>query len=160
MVRPTINSEKHMRQIPINVTMGGTVENLVLVLAAQNPTTVNHVRVGAVVKAVWIELWVMANMNAIGSQTVIVEKLTSGQGGPTFLQMADLHDYTNKKNIFYTTQGLTGENDTNPIPIIRQWIKIPKGKQRFGLGDQLVISLSANLEDLQHCGNVIYKEYY
>ncbi len=161
MVRPTINSEKHYRQVTVDSVLGGTVKNNTIAVAVAVPSGAqSEVRVGAVIKAVYVEMWVMAEAQNIGSQTIILQK-TVGDADPiTFLEMADLHGYRNKKNVLYTTQGLTGENDTNPIPVMRGWYKIPKGKQRMGLGDQLVLSMSANTEDLRHCGLYIYKEYF
>jgi len=58
----------------------------------------------------------------------------------------------------YTTQGLTSEQNANAVPIIRQWFKIPKGKQRFGLGDQMVLNISAAQEGVENCGMFIFKE--
>ena len=156
-----INSNKHIRQIPVDATMGGTIANIPIAIAAAVPTGNDvDVREGAEIKAVFCELWVMANAQNIGSITLTIEKLVAGQTPMTFVQSAQLDAYPNKKNIFYTTQGLTGENDTNPIPFIRMWVKIPKGKQRFGLGDSLYANLSANLEDAQHCGVFVYKERF
>lgn len=76
----------------------------------------------------------------------------------TFTNSATLDSYSNKKNVLYTTQGLTPDANGNPIPFVRQWFKIPKGKQRFGLTDSLVLNISANVEDVTHCGLMIYKE--
>ena len=161
MVRPTVNSVKHIRQFPIEDITAGTIKNASIVtVSSQSPTGATQVRVGATVKAVYIELWVLANMNAVGSMTITVEKISSGGPAMTFTDSATLNEYANKKNILYTTQGLTPENDGNPVPFLRMWIKIPKGKQRFGLGDSLAMNVSANLEDHKICGTTIFKEYY
>ncbi len=158
-MRAPINSIKHMVQVGINEVMGGTVLETTLVTAVADPSTSVQIEQGSIVKAVYIELWVLAAGQQVGSFTFIVEKQSGGQPAPDFSDMATLHDYPNKKNILYTTQGLVGESDANPTPILRTWVKIPKGKQRFGLGDGLRWTISSNIENQTHCGLAIYKEY-
>ncbi len=114
------------------------------------------VPVGAVVKAVYVELWTNTSSAQVGSQQALVAKFPANSG-ITFANHGDLNSYENKKNIFYTTQGLSGDSNSNPTPIIRQWIKIPKGKQRIGLGDKIQLSVASFLEDLSLCGLIIYK---
>ncbi len=92
--------------------------------------------------------------------TLTVEKKRTTETDMTNAQSANLQSYPNKKNILYTTQGIVNSTHTGPaIPIIRQWIKIPKGKQRFGLGDQFMVNLNSGGGSLQTCGIFIYKEY-
>ena len=160
-MRPIITSRKHLVQIPVDSVMGGTLKVIPLANALQNAdhAVATNVNVGATIKAIYVEMWIMAEAQNIGSITLTVEKLEGTQPEMIFAQNAVLHNYANKKNIFYTTQGLTGENDTNPIPFLRAWIKIPKGKQRFGSNDRLVINLAGNTEDARHCGLVIFKDY-
>ena len=160
-MKSPINSEKHYRQVSVDATMGGTIKNNTIVVATETPAgNQSECRIGAVIKAVYVEMWVMASAQNIGSQTISLEKRSGDSPLMTFAQAAQLHTYPNKKNILYVTQGLTGENDSNPIPVMRGWFNIPKGKQRFGLGDSLILNLSANVEDLQHCGLYIFKEYF
>jgi len=160
-MRATINSVKHIRQVPIDTTTGGAVKIIKLVESVEIPAGATaDVRQGAVVKAIYIELWLQSVDTTVGSQTTMLEKVSGGQPDATFAQMAALHDYPNKKNVFYITQGLTAEFGANPVAILRTWVKIPKGKQRFGLGDKLQLTLSANLQGLKHCGLAIFKEYY
>ncbi len=106
-----------------------------------------------------MELWVMAAGAQPGATTVIVEKLPGPATNISAGDMANLHDYNNKKNIFYTTQGLVGDSNTNPAPLIRQWIKIPKGKQRFGLNDRLNFTILGLVDDIEYCGLSIFKAY-
>jgi len=70
-----------------------------------------------------------------------------------------LDSYVNKKNILYTTMGLVGPNDEQPLPIIRQWFKIPKGKQRMGSNDTIKLNISAITNGLNYCGFSTNKEY-
>ncbi len=160
-MRPSINSEKHIVQIPLSEIVAGNVSNNVLLTATQNPTARTEVRVGATVKAIFVEIWIIAQGNATGSITATIEKSVSGLANIDFGSMAQLHGYDNKKNIFYTTQGLTSQDAAgSPTPFLRAWVKIPKGKQRMGQGDRLLLNISANLANEQICGLAIYKEYY
>ncbi len=121
---------------------------------------VDEVAEGAIVKAIYLELWILDSAND-GSFVINLCKVPILNAGPTFTNMNSLGTYVNKKNILYTTQGLTPNNGVgNPIPIIRQWFKIPKTKQRFGLGDTLVLTIANNgANTLEYCGFALYKEY-
>ncbi len=115
---------------------------------------------GSVIKAVYIELWLLGSGTTQSSFVVIVEKSQGGTADPTFTEMTTLDAYPNKKNVLYSSQGLIGPSDTNPVPVLRQWLKIPKSKNRFGLGDRIRISVaSLGAQDLQGCGLTIYKSY-
>jgi len=159
-MRPPINSEKHIRQIPIASVAEQVVAVSALAEAQRDPAAAQHVRIGAVIKAIYIEIWLLASAQQPGSFTLTVEKFTAGSGAPSISDMTALNSYANKKNIFYTTQGLIGDANTNPVPLIRQWIKIPKGKQRIAQGDNLVLNIAANVESIDFCGLAIYKEYF
>jgi len=128
-----------------------------LIVQNDSPDAAAHVVEGARIEAIYIELWVLAGSQQPGSITVTVEKAISGLPSPTFIEMATLDTYANKKNIFYTTQGLTPDANGNPVPFIRQWFKIPKGKQRWGREDKLKLNISANVEDCTFCGLAIFK---
>ncbi len=126
------------------------------------PATPTNVVVGSAVKAVFLELWLIGEASQIATATWIVEKIQNAAVSATQAQMQALHDYPNKRNILKMGQGIIGENNSNPIPIVREWIKIPKGKQRFAQGDVLKFSVSAIGQadnGLEICGFSIYKEY-
>lgn len=160
-MRPIVHSVKHIVQTPINQILTGTRENILVVIATES-TAANlstEVEEGSNVKAVYVEMW-LENQSNLGHAVAILEKVEHGGAGATFADMGALFSYNNKKNIFFTHEGLTA-NDAigNPIPMVRQWFKIPKGKQRFGLGDRLVLTISnPSANDLNRCGMFIYKE--
>ncbi len=160
-MKPIIHSTKHIVQAPISQVGTGTRENLLIVQAVQSTVANSSTEVeeGAIVKAVYVEMW-LQNKAALGHSIVILEKTPDGSQGATFTEMGDLFTYTNKKNILFTHEGLTSDDAIgNPLPVIRQWFKIPKGKQRFGLGDRLVLTISnPSSVDLNRCGMFIYKE--
>ena len=145
MVRPTINSEKHIVQQSSTLVAGGGVFNMEILDVVQNPVNANEIRIGAVVKAVFVELWLNGSDDVnYPSFTFIVEKTSSGASPATFGNMTSLHGYENKKNVLITSQGILGNKGTaQSVPIHRSWIAIPKGKQRFGQGDKLFVNLSA-----------------
>ncbi len=126
-------------------------------------TTPNQISEGATVKACYIEFWVSQDSaSVVGSYTFVIFKQPGIASAITSANMAALHDYTNKKNILFTAQGLLTPNDGGQVPIVRAWYKIPKGKQRFGLGDKIQIVLrnnNATAVDINFCGLAIYKEY-
>ncbi len=159
----TINTTKHY----VHHSPTAVASSAVLVLAdidAVALPSVNlpqEVRAGAVVKAISVEIWVLANGAPHGSFTITVEKAKGGQPDITFAQNSSgLHTYPNKANILYTTQGFIGGEANNAVPLLKQWVAIPKGKQRFALGDQLRINLSSIVQGIQFCGMIVYKEYY
>ncbi len=162
MVRPVVHSTKHYVQFPLDQITTASRQAITLAQAVGG-TVANlstEVVEGSSIKAVYVELW-LQNQSNLGESIVTVCKDTNDGQGPTFAQMASLFTYVNKKNILFTHQGLT-TNDSQgpPLNIIRGWIKIPKGKQRFGLGDRLLLSISnTSSNNLDRCGFAIYKEY-
>ena len=162
MVRPMVHSKKHYAQITLSTATTGTRNNETLVTAVESTVanTANEVREGSTIKAVWFEMWAIGT-TADQFYTAIVVKLPSGLGNPSFTNMTNLFAYENKKNILYTTQGLTGNDGISiPLPIYKDWIKIPKSKQRFGLGDKLMFVIASRGDaTLTYCGIAVYKEY-
>ncbi len=161
MVRPSINSVKHYVQVSLATVLAGANSAINVALAVDAPTadSASEVRVGASIKAVYVEMWVRAGDTAHGSTLLTFGKATGGQT-MSFAEQIDLHNYTAKNNILYHTQGTTNDQDADAIPFIRMWIKIPKGKQRMALGDRLFLSISAQALDNIICGFMTYKEYY
>ncbi len=159
-----INSIKHYVQHTDAVVASGAIVNDRIIDAVVAPanTKVDDVIEGAVIKAVYIERWILGEgAAAVPSQfTLTVEKLQGGQGFMTFTESQNLASYDNKKNILYTTQGIVGEASVgaSTVPILRTWILIPKGKQRFGLGDELVCNIGF-VTSGRRCGVETYKEY-
>ncbi len=160
-MRPIIHSVKHyvqqtrstvatvaLVQIDIVDSVESTVANLV-----------DEVPEGSTVKAVFVEMW-LQDSSSDGSFIVSLEKVPGGFAGQSFTNSNSLGTYLNKRNLLYVTQGLSANNaGMNPVPIIRQWFKIPKGKQRFGLGEKLKLNITNNGPNtLEFCGFFTYKE--
>ncbi len=162
-MRPIIKTKKHIFQISQSTVAQAVIANSDFLFAIEGPsTTPDQVNEGAIVRACYVELWLSQDSaSVIGSYTVALYKDPGGTNPATTANMAALHDYTNKKNLFFTAQGLLTPNDGGQVPVMRGWYKIPKGKQRFGLGDRMRITIRNNnvtAVDINFCGLVIFKE--
>ncbi len=162
MVRPMVHSSKHYVQFGIDQISTGTLQSVNLVQAVEGSVAAAafHVAEGSTVKAVYIELW-LQNQGNLGESIVTVTKDPQDLAGPSFTQHASLNAYANKKNVLFTHQGLTSNDGVSgPVVVLRNWIKIPKSKQRFGLGDKINLCISnVSSGDLNRCGFAIFKEY-
>ncbi len=160
-MKPIIHSTKHIVQQSRSQTATVSISVIDIVKAVEGTvaSAVDEVIEGASVRAVYVEMWILDSSND-GSFVLTLEKLPSNLANMFFSNSNALGTYPNKKNILYTTQGLSPNNGVgNPVPIIRQWFKIPKGKQRFGLKDRLVLNITNNgLNNLEFCGFFLYKE--
>ncbi len=160
-MRAPIHSVKHYIQRSLLTVLAGQLQNFTIVKAREVGSLVNaeDIQEGAVVKAVFVEMWLRTNDTSPGTVLVTLTKVPGIGAVPTFSDMIALNDYDNKKNILYHTQGLTNDQNADAIPFIRQWFKIPKGKQRFGRDDRLILSITAQALDQNICGFSTYKEY-
>ncbi len=161
-MRAPIHSDKHYVQKTLTTVTTGVTNETIIVQAVEGSVAagVNQVVEGALVKAVFAEMWVIGSVSNQFFTAAII-KLEGGALTPATANMAALGTYTNKKNILYTTQGLASNDGiAAPVPLMRGWVKIPKGKQRFGLGDELVwVLTSRGSDDIIMCGFFTYKEY-
>jgi len=161
-MRPIVHSTKHYVQITLSsvITVSRNSETLVTAVESTVANLGQEVEEGAIVKAVYVELWAEAESNS-GFYTLIISKDPSGLGQISFADITNLFAYPNKKNILYTSQALTANDGiANPIPLLKGWIKIPKSKQRFGLGDKLRLTIaSRGANTINYCGFATYKEY-
>ncbi len=158
-----INSIKHYVQVE-NAQIASGVNrsvNLVDAVGQSAVSSTEDVVEGSLVKAIFIEQWIKS-FAAAGEDTkfqFLIEKVPAGQTPVTFTQLNNMMTYPNKKNVLFFSQGVIGDLTTQSIPIIRNWVKIPKGKQRMGLGDKISIAISATAAVIQSCGFSVYKEY-
>ncbi len=163
-MRQIIQSKKHINQHSQGTVAQAAIDNFVICTAIEGPsTTPEFISEGAIVKACYVEMWVgTESATVVNSYTIALYKDPGGSNPALTADMAALHDWSNKKNILFTGQGLLPIEDGGIIPVMRGWYKIPKGKQRFGLGDRLVLTLrnnNATAIDIQFCGIAIFKEY-
>ncbi len=162
MVRPMVHSTKHYVQNSLATILGSAQLTLVPVEAVTvaAKTAVHEVEEGSTVKAVYFEQWIRAGDTVGGSFIAVLAKVPSGAGVFTTTEMAALGTADNKKNILWTSQGLVNDQDADALGMMRGWYKIPKSKQRMGLGDRIVLNIFAQgAIDLHICGFTTYKEY-
>ncbi len=158
-MRPRVVTQKHYVQWTITPVSVGTTVIESIAQGVTAPTGATHVKEGAIVSAVYVEIWVIGQSDsASGNVLVSFYKKTGGDTSMTQAEHVALFDYDNKKNVFYHTQGITNDGVANAIPFIRQWFKIPKGKQRMGLNDHLQLAVSTQAEAVNYCGFALYKE--
>ncbi len=157
-MKSPINSDKHYVH-NLSTTIATGVRAAVNLITVDNDLALtSDVRIGAVVKAVYVEYWV-ASDGEVDSVNACVTKIGGGQSGPTYTEMQAMSTYLNKKNVLEFHQGLAPATG-NIISIFRHWIKVPKGKQRFGSGDKFTLSISATGGTISFCGFATFKEYY
>jgi len=161
MVRPMVHSTKHYVQESIITITGGGLDNQTLIdaVAVSDKNTVSEVTEGSSVKAIYCEYWLRAGTTTASSFVAAIYKVPGGAAAFSVAQMAALGNADNKKNILFTSQGLVNDQDSTALSLVRGWLKIPKSKQRFGLGDRLILTISAIAVDIHKCGFSTYKEY-
>jgi len=164
MLAPIVTTKHFVQQVKTFIA-GGVIANLPIIeaVAVADVDLPQEIQEGSVIKAVYIEMWICGkgSLNSSVSFNITLEKVPAQATLMTAGQSLTLMSYPNKKNILYTSQGQTVSQIAGPTtPIMRQFFPIPKGKQRFGLGDRLILNLSdIDAEDLQFCGLYIFKEY-
>ncbi len=159
-----INSIKHYVHQTNQPIASGAVISIVIADAVIAPATAaaSQVHEGSVLKAIYLEFW-LGGDGSSGLETtftLMVEKKRDLEPDATFANMSNLGAYPNKKNILYVTQGIVPAmlDGGMTIPLVRGWFKIPKGKQRFGLDDQFMVTV-ASVDNSRICGFATYKEY-
>jgi len=162
MLAPISAIKHYVHQPNTGVAPGAIVVSTVATAVAKGAAraTTATVEEGAVIKAIHLEYWLIGTAATTVAQfAFIVYKLPSGQTEPTAVNMQNLGSWENKKNILFSSQGILGElGSAQAIPVMRDWIKVPKGKQRFGLGDKFQVC-TFGVADIRVCGLATYKEY-
>ncbi len=160
-----INTIKHYVQETKIAVASGAVRNIVIADSVVAPATGNtfDVKEGSIIKAIFFEYWLSA-IGTAGSNTqfaMLIEKVPTNTAAVTAAQIVNLASYPNKKNIFFYSQGvLASENDgATSVPITRSFMLVPKGKQRFGITDRMVVTIFALGTAIDVCGFSTYKEY-
>lgn len=162
-MRSPINSTKHFTHKSLTTISTSAIENIKVceAVVAPDANLANEVREGSLVKAVYVEVWAIGGTDsATPTHVSTVEKVPSGATPMTNVQSTNLFSYPNKKNILKTRQGLVPKTGQNPVNVFGEWIEIPKGKQRMGLGDAIYVNVTAISNALEICGIMVFKEYF
>ncbi len=159
-MRPTINTEKHYVQQSLATVALGAITPISIAFAVAAPSAVNEVREGAKISAVYIEMWISSDDATQSTGIITLEKRSGTMVAMTAGQSSGLGSYVNKKNVLHTQQGLFPSKSQYPTASVKGWFRIPKGKQRFGLQDLLVLNIHGVSDGLNFCGFFTYKEQY
>ncbi len=163
-MRPIIHSQKHYVQTSRATVSANAVVTIVI---ADSVTTaakdqVFEVEEGSSIKAVYVEIWALGSGNDTSS-IVALYKAPVNDTAFTFTEMAAMGVASNKKNVLFFHQGLAANDGVGqPVPLMRGWYKIPKGKQRMGVSDRIILSVAcqtAGADTMDICGFATYKEY-
>ncbi len=160
-MRPRVLTRKHYVQWTITpVSVGTSVTQLICEGVPPGDVDLNtEVSEGAIVSAVYIELWVIGQSDtASGNVLATLYKKPGDVANMAHAEQIDLNSYGNKNNVLYHTQGITNDGVANATPFLRQWFKIPKGKQRIGLTHKLNLIIGTQAEAVNFCGFATYKE--
>ncbi len=160
-MKSPIHSNKHYVHTPAAGVASGGVFTVILTDAIAEGTTRTNARQvteGALVKAMYVEYWVKADNPNFTVSGAFLKLPGGGTLAPTAANMAAMASYENKKNCFDFHQGLAPSGDQT-LALFRQWYMIPKGKQRQGLGDQIVVTFAFAGSAGDVCGFATYKEY-
>ncbi len=161
MQAPIVSIKHYVARTNFKILTGAVNTTSIVSVVAKGAARAlpSDVEEGAVVKAVHLEFWFQGADTGSTQFTMVVYKLPAGSAAPTSTNMLNLGSYLNKKNILYSTQGVLPDvTASTTIPVLREWLKIPKGKQRFGLGDALKVTFHS-VGEYQICGLATYKEY-
>ncbi len=159
MLAPIV-SEKHYVHTPATGVASGAVLTVTIATALAKGTAIalpSDVIEGEVIKNVYLEYWVKAD-NPNFTVGVCFLKRPAGVAAPSVAEMANLGSYANKKNIFEMHQGLAPSGDS-VMQVFGSWHKIPKGKQRMGLGDILALRVTFTGSAGDICGFATFKAY-
>ncbi len=158
-MRPRVSVKKHFFQSSLFSIASGAITPFEFAKTVVAPAAAdNEIQEGAIISAIYIEYWLSSDDAASGSAIVTLEKRIGSSTAMTAAESAALIAYDNKKNVLHTFMGLMPSNVQYPMAAIKGWFKIPKGKQRFGLGDKLVLNIHGQSNGLAGCGFAIYKE--
>ncbi len=150
---------KHYVNHPVATATSGALGGFAIaatIAEGATRTASSDVEEGAKIEAVFCEFW-LSGVTLDKTAIWILLKLPSGAPAPTVTEMNNLSTYANKKNILKSGQGLAPTNG-NVVPVLREWVKIPKGKQRFGLSDALSFYWTGTGTSVNVCGLNTYKE--
>ncbi len=158
-LRPRVDTVKHYVQTVATAVASSATLPIVLVQAvARGASRANTFTVeeGSTVTAIYLEYWI-SGVTLDKTATWFIVKRPSALVTPTFSETQNLQAYTNKRNILNAGQGLAPSSG-NVLPIYKQWIKIPRGKQRMALGDIIQLQVSGVGTTVTVCGFSTYKE--
>ena len=133
-----------------------TDENLVTVPATHSGGT-NEVRMGARIKAVWLELYMFSGGIA-SARNISFAALYFSPGGIAGSPVLSTLGSSNLRHfVFFFTRGIPGTQVSGSPLVWRGWIRIPKKFQKYAEGDVLRLVLRNDVDTGSYCFTAIYK---
>ncbi len=158
-LRP-VHSIKHVVDIQA-ASVAGTQVNNVVIAAFDAPVLANvsHVETGCTVNSIYLKVEISATSTAtLANAYMFVFK---NPGGNLVLPTANaVGSDDNKKFVIHQEMVMLEKNTTsNPRTLFVGVLSIPRGYRRFGINDQLYISVLTPGVGHEACIQCIYKEY-
>ncbi len=170
-LRP-IQSTKHIVELSGILPATTNTVALTLVRGEDNPVlaNTNEVQPGHKVSSIFLSIFYIAEGGEVANEVPLVDWYIIHNPGNVFTTVFDAGNnptpgstgvHLNKRHIFHTEKGLAGGGDasTAGVPMIfKGVIKIPRGRQRVGQNDRIMINHRANFAT-KFCIQAIYKDY-
>ncbi len=170
-LRP-IKSTKHIVEISGIAAAGTNAVALTLVRGEDNPVlaNTNEVQPGNKVSSIFLSSFYIAEGGEIANEVPLVDWYIIHNPGNAFTTVFDAGNnptpgstgvHLHKRHIFHTEKGLAGGGDVSlaGLPMIfKGVIKIPRGRQRVGQNDRIMINHRTNFAT-KFCIQAIYKDY-
>ncbi len=154
---------KHIVDNNSTVSAGVTLPT-VLILGRDAPViaATREVETGSKVHGIFLNVQIQGNQISSGGIPNIYMAVYKSKGGniPTIDPTATGSN-PDKSNIIHQEMGMFQSDsvDGNPKTLFKGVIVIPKGLQRFGLDDELVMTLRSTAINYKNCSQCIYKEF-
>ncbi len=134
-----------------------------LVKGVDAPVLANtpEVETGAKVHGIFLNVQVSANEASGGIPNIYMAVFKNPSGNISTIDPVGTGDDPNKKAIIHQEMIMFAPTGTQGLPrtLFKGVIVIPRGMQRFGIDDELVVVLRAPSVNVKVCVQCIYKEF-
>ncbi len=154
---------KHITDTNATVSAATTLPT-VLILGRDAPVlaATREVESGAKVHGIFLNVQIQGNQITSGAIPNIYMAVYKSKGGNIpDINPASTGANADKSNIIHQEMGMFQSDsvDGNPKTLFKGVIVIPKGLQRFGIDDELVITVRSTAVNFKVCIQCIYKEF-
>ncbi len=156
-MRPVIHSRKEIVDSTLLGVTGGVVSN-VLVADAINDYTglVGQVETGSVIKSIYLFVQILPSATGTANVDFYVIKRPNGITDPV---PGAVGGTSARKYVLHEEKGIPGNASDGAYPLtFKGVVRIPKGRQRMGEGDDIRIVLRGT-DDYNACVKCIYKVF-
>ncbi len=135
----------------------------VLINTKDAPVLANttEVETGAKVHGIFINVQIQANQSINAIPNIYMAIYKSPGGNIPAIDPAQTGSNADKKQIIHQEMNFveTTSNTANPRTLFKGVVVIPRGMQRFGADDELIMSLKSNAINFSYCVQCIFKEF-